>query len=139
MLSTIAEPSRRVLVADDDPVIRLLVTSIVKREGYEVVVVNDGREAYRILQRDADFRAAIFDMMMPHLEGIEVIRHMRTEKRLMRIPVMITSECDFKSMKNSFEAGATIYLPKPFTTIQMQMMLRMLLTQNKPGRRAAGG
>src|SRR2546423_9395692 len=131
MLSKISTPSQRTLVADDDPVIRLLVTSIVKREGYTVVVVNDGREAYRILQRDADFGAAIFDMMMPHLEGIEIIRHMRTEKRLMRIPVMmITSESDFKLMKNSFDAGATVYLPKPFTTTQLLIMLRMLVSKN---------
>jgi CheY-like chemotaxis protein len=131
MLSKISKPSQRILVADDDPVIRLLVTSIVKREGYTVVVVNDGREAYRVLQRDADFGAAIFDMMMPHLEGIEIIRHMRTEKRLMRIPVMmITSESDLKLMKDSFDAGATAYLPKPFTTTQLLIMLRMLVSKN---------
>jgi len=84
MSLTIDQPSQRILVADDDPVIRHLVTSIVKKEGYAVVVANDGREAYRILQSDAGFSAAIFDMMMPHLEGIEIIRYMRTEKRLMR-------------------------------------------------------
>ena len=121
-------PSRRVLVADDDPVVRHLVTSIVKREGYEAVVVDDGREACRILSRDADFSAAIFDMKMPHLEGVDVIRHMRTERRLMRIPVMlITSERDFKLVSESFAAGATLFLPKPFTTGQLRLMLLMLL------------
>src|SRR2546423_5021783 len=64
-------------------------------------------------------------------KGIEIIRHMRTEKRLMRIPVMmITSESDFKLMKNSFDAGATVYLPKPFTTTQLLIMLRMLVSKN---------
>jgi DNA-binding response OmpR family regulator len=131
MLSKVAQPSMRVLVADDDPVIRHLVTSTVKKAGYTPVVVNDGREAFRILQRDADFRAAIFDMMMPYLEGIEIIRHMKTEKRLMRIPVMmITSEHDIKLMKNVFDAGATVYLPKPFTTTQLLTMLRMILSRN---------
>lgn len=118
----------RVLVADDDPVIRLLVTSVLKKQGYTPVVVEDGREAYRLLRSDADFKAAIFDMMMPHLEGIEVIRHMKTERRLMRIPVMlITSERDLKLMAESFAAGAAVFLPKPFTTGQLQLMLRMLL------------
>src|SRR5215212_6425819 len=98
---------QRILVADDDSVIRLLVTSIVKNEGYTPVVVEDGREAYRVLKSDSDFGAAIFDMMMPHLEGVDIIRHMRTERRLMRIPVMlITSEPDFKLMAESFAAGA---------------------------------
>ncbi|MDQ3744944.1 MAG: response regulator [Acidobacteriota bacterium] len=118
----------RVLVADDDPVVRLLVTSVLKKAGYTPVVVEDGREAYRLLRSDADFKAAIFDMMMPHLGGIEVIRHMKTERRLMRIPVMlITSERDLKLMSESFAAGAAIFLPKPFTTGQLQLMLRMLL------------
>jgi CheY-like chemotaxis protein len=131
MLSSPTQTSPRILVADDDPVIRHLVTSIVKKEGYTPVVATDGREALRILQSDANFSAAIFDMMMPHIEGIEIIRHMRTEKRLMRIPVMmITSEQDFNLMKNSFAAGATVFLPKPFTTTQLQIMLRMLLSKS---------
>lgn len=133
-MSTIPPPSRRILVADDDPVIRHLVTTVVKKEGYTPVVVNDGREAIRLLQSDANFKAAIFDMMMPHIEGIEIIRHMRTEKRLMRIPaMMITSEQDLKLMTNSFEAGATVFLPKPFKTAQLQTMLRMLLSRSDGG------
>jgi two-component system chemotaxis response regulator CheY len=122
----------RVLVADDDSIIRLLVTSILKMEGCMPVVVEDGREAYRVLQSDADFKAAIFDMNMPHLEGLEIIRYMRTERRLMRIPVMlITSGCDLKLMSESFAAGAAVFLPKPFTTGQLQLMLRMLLEKGE--------
>jgi len=131
MMINTASASRRVLVADDDPVIRHLVTAIVKTEGYTPVTVEDGRAAYRLLQHDANFKAAIFDMMMPHLEGIEIMRHMRTEKRLMRIPVMmITSEQSPKLLSDSFAAGAAIFLPKPFTAAQLQMMLRMLFSKN---------
>ncbi len=64
-----------------------------------MVAASDGREAFKILQKDSDFKAAIFDMMMPHIEGIDIIRHMRTEKRFMRIPVMIiTSEQDIRPL-----------------------------------------
>src|SRR6266446_2947675 len=129
MSFTITQPLVRVLVADDDPVIRHLVASSVKKAGYMPVEVTDGREAYRTLKADSDFKAAIFDMMMPYLEGIDVIRYMRTEKRLMRIPVMmITSESDLKVMTNSFAAGANFYLPKPFTLDQLQTALGMLLS-----------
>ena len=131
-MSTTTDRQKRILVADDDPVVRLLVTSIVKNDGYTPVAVEDGREAYRLLQSDADFGAAIFDMSMPHLEGMDVIRHMRTEKRLMRIPVMlITSERDNNLMAESFAAGAAVFLPKPFTTGQLQLMLRMLLAKSE--------
>jgi DNA-binding response OmpR family regulator len=107
---------------------RHLLTSIVRKEGYDAVVVDDGREAYRILQSDADFKAGIFDMMMPHLEGLEIIRYMRTEKRLRRIPVMmISAERDLQLMAKSFVAGATLFLTKPFNTEQFQGTLRILL------------
>jgi DNA-binding response OmpR family regulator len=123
-----AQISQRILVADDDPMIRHLVASVVRKEGYVVTEVKDGREAYRILQADANFKAAIFDMMMPHLQGLDIIRYMRTEKRLMRIPVMmITSEKDLKLMVDSFSAGATIFLAKPFSAERLQMTVRMLL------------
>jgi CheY-like chemotaxis protein len=128
---TKAPTPKRVLVADDDPVIRRLVTSVVMKDGYEVVVVEDGREAIRVLQKDSNFGAAIFDMMMPHIEGLDLIRHMQTEKRLMRIPVMmITSEQDYGLMENSFGAGAAVYLPKPFTVVQLRAMLGMLFGRN---------
>ena len=129
---------RRVLVADDDPVMRHLITAIIKRQDNEVVVANDGREAYRILQSDSQFTAAILDMTMPFLEGLDLIRYMRSEKRLMRIPIMmITAEQDIKLMASSFSAGATAFLPKPFTPEQLQSAIRMLLGNGQSTRRAA--
>ena len=122
--------SRRILVADDDPAILRLVTAIVEKEGYEVVPAKDGREAYQLLQKESDFLAGIFDVMMPHIQGPELVRYMRTEKRLMRIPVMMmTAEQNPKLSSDSFAAGAVVFLPKPFTTAQLQIMLRMLISK----------
>ena len=129
--------SKRVLIADDDPVMRHLITTIIKQQKYEAVVAEDGRAAYRILQSDSDFNAAILDMTMPFLEGLDLIRYKRTEKRLMRIPIMmITAEQDIKLMASSFSAGATAFLPKPFTPEQLQSAIRMLLG-NRQSRRIA--
>ena len=122
--------SRRILVADDDPAILRLVTAIVEKEGYSVIPAKDGREAYKILQSDADFIAGIFDVVMPHIQGPELVRYMKTEKRLMRIPVMMmTAEQNPKLSSDSFSAGAVVFLPKPFTTAQLQIMLRMLISK----------
>ena len=130
MLTNSRPKARRILIADDDPVIRHMVTRFVEMEGCEAVVVHDGGAAYRLLQSDANFCGAIFDMVMPHIEGIDLMRFMRTEKRLMRIPVMmITSEKDLQLLANSFAAGITIFLPKPFTTEQFQSTFRLLLNQ----------
>ena len=118
----------RVLVADDDPAILRLVTTILEKEGYAVVGARDGREAYRALQDNANFTAAVFDVVMPHIAGPELVRYMRTEKRFNKIPVMMmTAEQDPKLSSDSFAAGAVVFLPKPFTTVQLQTMLRMLV------------
>jgi CheY-like chemotaxis protein len=125
------QASRRILVADDDPAILRLVTAIVEKEGYQVVPARDGREAYKILQTDSDFVAGIFDVVMPHIQGPELVRYMKTEKRLMKIPVMMmTAEQNPKLSSDSFSAGAVVFLPKPFTTAQLQIMLRMLIAKS---------
>lgn len=122
------KPSRRILVADDDPAILRLVQTILEKDHYSVVTARDGREAYKILQRDTDFIAAVLDVVMPQITGPELVRHMKTEKRLMRIPVMMmTAEQDPKLSSDSFAAGAVVFLPKPFTTAQLQTMLQMLI------------
>ena len=127
MSFTITKKCTRVLVADDDPIIRRIIISILKQIGCTPVVVTDGREAIRILQTDSNFKAAIFDMVMPYLDGLEIIRYMHTEMRLMRIPaMMIPSEQDTTLMTNSFAAGATFFLAKPFTASQLQTTLGML-------------
>jgi len=133
-LSAQNAPSRRILVADDDPAILRLVTAIVEKEGYTVVPARDGREAYKLLQTEGDFAACVFDVMMPHIEGPELVRYMKTEKRLMKIPVMMmTAEQNPKLSSDSFAAGAVVFLPKPFTTSQLQVMLRMLISKSQGG------
>ena len=120
----------RVLVADDDPAILRLVTTILEKEGYAVVGARDGRDAYKALQGDVGFTAAVFDVVMPEISGPELVRYMKTEKRFMKIPVMMmTAEQDPKLSSDSFAAGAIVFLPKPFTTTQLQTMLRMLVAR----------
>ena len=119
---------RRVIVADDDPAILRLVRTILEKENYSVQTAKDGKEAYKILQHDSNFRAAILDVVMPHISGTELVRYMKTEKRLKSIPVMMmTGEQDPKLSSDSFAAGAVVFLPKPFTTVQLQTMLQMLV------------
>ena len=128
-ISTLSENTNkgRILVADDDPAILRLITMILEKEGYTVVGARDGKEAYRVLQ-EHDFTAAVFDVVMPHISGPELVRYMKTEKKLMNIPVMMmTAEQDPKLSSDSFAAGAVVFLPKPFTTAQLHIMLQMLI------------
>lgn len=119
---------KQVLVADDDPAILRLVKAIVEKEGYVVVSARDGKEAYKLLQSGELFSAAIFDVVMPYIQGTELVKYMQSEKRLMKIPViMMTAEQNPRLSSESFAAGAVAFLPKPFTTSQLQTMLRMFV------------
>ena len=121
-----------ILVADDDPAILRLVRAILEKEGLVVITARDGKEAYKALQESPGIIAAVFDVVMPHIPGPELVRYMKTEKRFMNIPVMMmTAEQDPKLSRDSFAAGAVVFLPKPFTTAQLQTMLRMLVGRAK--------
>lgn len=119
-------------MADDDPAILRLVKAILEKEGFVVTTARDGKEAYKALQESTGITAAVFDCVMPHIPGPELVRYMKTEKRFMNIPVMMmTAEQDPKLSRDSFAAGAVVFLPKPFTTAQLQTMLRMLVGRAK--------
>lgn len=118
---------RRILVADDSSTILHIVKCVLEGEGYTVVAVGDGREALRVLIADSDFAAVIFDVEMPYLTGPDLAKHMQTERRLMRIPVTImTNERDLRVHLDSLAAGATVFLPKPFTADQLRLTMRLL-------------
>ena len=126
--------SKQILVADDDPAILRLVSAIVEKEGFDVVTARDGKEAYTLLQAENHFKAAIFDVVMPYIQGTELVRFMQSERRLMDIPViMMTAEQNPRLSSDSFAAGAIAFLPKPFTTSQLKVMLQMFLQRKKAG------
>ena len=119
----------RVLVVDDDASTAALLNTVGEREGYQVVSVSDGREAYRMLKSTADFTAAVFNMTMPHLNGVDIVRYMKTEKRLMRIPVIIVAgNHGLKLISDSFAAGALAFLPKPLTTEKLAQTVRLAIS-----------
>jgi CheY-like chemotaxis protein len=128
--TTKSQAPPHVLVADDDPMIRHLATVIIQKEGYSVIAASDGREAFDALRAGTNFVAAILDMVMPGMDGLALVRHIKREQRLQHIPVgIITAEQDPKLWDDSITAGAGIFLPKPFTTAQLKFMLRVLLKQ----------
>ena len=119
---------QRILVADDDVDILRQVKAVLETEGFAAVTAGDGKEAYKLLQSEEPFAAAILDIVMPHIEGRDLVRYMQSERRLMRVPVIImTTELNARLSSDSFSAGAAAFLPKPFTDSQLRTMLRMFV------------
>jgi CheY-like chemotaxis protein len=131
---------KHILVADDDPAILRLVKAIVEKEGYVVATARDGKEAYRLLKSENEFEAAIFDVVMPYIQGTELVKFMQSEKRLIDIPViMMTAEQNPKLSSDSFAAGAVAFLPKPFTASQLKIMLQMFIQKKNKKKEARNG
>ncbi len=131
---------KHILVADDDPAILRLVKAIVEKEGYVVATARDGKEAYRLLKSENEFEAAIFDVVMPYIQGTELVKFMQSEKRLIDIPViMMTAEQNPKLSSDSFAAGAVAFLPKPFTASQLKIMLQMFIQKKNKKKEVRNG
>jgi CheY-like chemotaxis protein len=83
--------SPRVLIADDDRDARVLWAAVAEAENLTAVEAEDGRAAIEKLKLDADFALIILDVMMPYVEGYEVLRFIRDDARLKSIPVIIST------------------------------------------------
>jgi len=81
----------RVLIADDDRDARVLWTAVAEAESLQVTEAEDGRAAIEILEKDGNFSLIILDVMMPFVEGYEVLKHIRQDDRLKAIPVIIST------------------------------------------------
>jgi two-component system chemotaxis response regulator CheY len=134
--------ARRVLVAEDDPDVRRRVASAVRLAGFEPVAAEGARDAARLVVRDANFCAAVFDVRTEG--GAELARLVRAGERRARVPVvMIMAGPEGRWMKECRDAGVAVFLPNSFTSAQLQAVLRMLARpglQNSNGAaRPAGG
>jgi len=103
-----------ILVVDDDPAIRQLLTDVLEMEGYEVQVAVDGIAAVRAFENSRpDF--VVLDVMMPGLDGYDVLRNFRGQD-CNPVPVlMLTAAAEPDSAVRAWTDGVDYYLAKPFT------------------------
>ena len=127
-----------ILIADDEARIRRLVSDFLKRDGHSIVEAADGREALQILEnRHPGLDLAILDVMMPGMDGFEVLRELRAQERGDKhLPVMLlTARAEDADQVRGLEDGADDYVTKPFSPIVLAARVRTLL--KREGRTAA--
>lgn len=120
---------KKFLIVEDDLIVLNVVRDTVEKLGYTAVCAQDGREAYQILNKDGNFVAGIFDVEIPHIRGTDLVKYMRTEKRLAGIPVVIMT-AEQKSIRiqlDSFSSGATLFMPKPFKREALESIINLLV------------
>ncbi len=117
------EATPRVLVADDAPTVTLLVQRGLEADGWDVVVANDGYEAYE-LGLDGDFDLALVDHLMPSMLGAEIVQ--RWHEAGVETPVLILSGMDDEeTVTGCLEVGAADFVRKPFNIRELQMRARL--------------
>ncbi|MDQ3877971.1 MAG: response regulator [Actinomycetota bacterium] len=117
----------RVLVVDDNPDIRLLVSTILEDEGYQVQVAIDGRDALRILETENP-DVIVLDVMMPEMDGYSVLRQLRATGRAAKSRVlMLTAKNNEADWLRGYQSGANQYLTKPFDPDELIAAVEKLL------------
>ncbi len=119
----------RVLVADDDNDILLLVTTRLRRDGFEVTAARDGDEALALARAERP-RVAVLDIGMPGLDGLEVLAAIRADERLRDVRVLLlTAKAQESDVRRGYAAGADAYVRKPFSPSELSMRVRKLIDE----------
>ena len=115
---------QKILIADDELLIRWSLSQALAQEGYEVVAVEDGKKAIEALQ-NGKFDFIITDLIMPELDGWEVLEFVRQTKPPIRV-IMITAHGKEDTEKIAKERGAWAYVEKHFIIDKIKDLLKMV-------------
>lgn len=125
--------SVHLLIADDDETIRSILQHKLSEEGYQLQVCEDGGEAREQLnQADVDPDLVMLDVMMPQVEGTQLLREIRRGELAVRddVPViMLTSRGKEDDVLEGLESGADEYITKPFSPNELHMRIKNLLDE----------
>ena len=122
------EASARILLVDDEEAIQTLLAYPLRKEGYEVAVARDGREALDMFGAQR-FDLVVLDVMMPRLDGIEVCRRLRSRSQ---VPIiMLTARDDEVDKVLGLEIGADDYITKPFSVREFRSRVKAALRRTR--------
>jgi DNA-binding response OmpR family regulator len=111
--------SKTILIADDDPAIRHLLSLMLSSSGYHVLVAENGYQLIQLAQDEMP-DLLLVDLMMPHLDGYEAIRQLRNDTRTAHIPMIIlTAKSTPNDVVTGFESGADDFISKPFNSAEL--------------------
>jgi two-component system cell cycle response regulator len=121
----------RILVIDDDPIIRLTMESLLADSDVDLIFAENGKQGLEFAQRQPP-DAILLDIMMPDMDGYEVCRRIRALPDLAEVPIIIVSALDTRiSRLAGLDAGADDFLTKPFDSLEIKIRIQNILRLNR--------
>jgi two-component system phosphate regulon response regulator PhoB len=118
-----------ILLVEDDPDIRYLVSYKLTKSGFEVIEAADGAEGLRQAERHPP-DLVILDVRMPRMSGLEVCRELRGRPRTATVPIiMLTARTHPEDIEQAYAAGANEYVAKPFSPRELQQRVESALAK----------
>ena len=117
---------KRVLLAEDEPNIVEPLTFLLERAGFDVAVETDGRKALNAALADTP-DVMILDVMLPELDGYEVLRRLRADRRAETLPVLVlTAKGQREDREIALDCGADLFITKPFANADIVKAVEQL-------------
>ena len=115
----------KILVAEDDAILRRLLQSHLEKWGHEVLTAQNGLDAWELFQRDPDIPIVITDWMMPKMDGVDLVRRIRASERPGYVYILLlTAKSQKEDLVEGMEAGADDFVTKPFERAELKVRLR---------------
>jgi two-component system alkaline phosphatase synthesis response regulator PhoP/two-component system response regulator VicR len=116
----------KVLVCDDERHIVRLIQVNLERQGFQVVTAFDGKEGLEKIRSEKP-NLVVLDVMMPYMDGFEVLKALRREKDTEALPViMLTAKAQDKDVFEGYHYGADMYLTKPFNPMELVSFVKRI-------------
>jgi CheY-like chemotaxis protein len=111
-----ASPRIHVLVADDEPHIGRIIKMKLEQGPFTVTLAYDGREALEVMEKNPDIALVLLDVMMPHVNGLDVLARLREDDRWRTVPcIVLTAAGQEQHHQQAMALGANEFLTKPFS------------------------
>jgi DNA-binding response OmpR family regulator len=115
----------KILVVDDEPPICMIVSRLLKQTGHEVVTAENGRIAWELFQSER-FEMVITDLVMPEMDGLDLIRNLRSSNQgAYTYVIILTVLTDPKYVIEGHQAGADDYLTKPIDALELLARVKL--------------
>lgn len=116
----------KILVADDEPLTNQIVSETLRKWGYDVISVEDGGSAWKVLEKDSAPKLAILDWMMPGMSGVDICQRLRVQKAHSYVYViLLTGKSDKVDVIEGLSSGADDYLTKPCNPHELRVRLNV--------------